>query len=617
MLTEIQQELYPHRAPIARARHTTDDSWLNTGHVTDQIGHGLRWQPVRSWNDLEHHLTTAGPGSTALVLQQRPHDIGHALVLHHSTDTQHPLQWLEPQNPPGDRLIDHPDRATVHARLGTPLHAQAIILDPTGTAISIATHEPHPNEHTTNSQRAAPTQARRTTQSESTAQALIDLPLDHRYGAPHQHADNDPALTTTSDELKISLIFRHPHKSTLINTQTNERVEITSPYALVMRELIRTYNKGPRAAATCSSGSFYKAHRALKPPLWEPMPGWHTGIISQLRTKLGTINSDVEILPPTSTRPGYRLAGSETPPDDSLSFSGVRLDIYVDECRLTTTRDRQKATRSISLMSGHILRELIRANVKHPGKAVSAANIMAVCNAIDPTYEDSRLMSDVSELRRALSDIDADIQIPRAGFNLAEGRTYRLAFKPGESADGVVDAAPETSAAPHTQTHENTPSPQFQPTSPEMAEDARHPQPTSTAHPAPTDSAHPFQAETAEAPPVDVPMPDVALGEHRYDIDVTSAPGDAHVDRPGNTYHNDLPAFDASPSPPVSAEIAEDTNRPFFDWLEFQKTHGPLPIYPTQTEPTSTAHPALTDSAYPFQAETDDASPVDVPMPDV
>ncbi|MFI7606083.1 hypothetical protein ACIBTV_13255, partial [Micromonospora sp. NPDC049366] len=109
----------------------------------------------------------------------------------------------------------------------------------------------------------------------------------------------------------------------------------------------------------------------------------------------------------------------------------------------------------------------------------------------------------------------------------------------------------------------------------------------------------------------------VALGEHRYDIDVTSAPGDPHVDRPGNTYHNDLPAFDASPSSPVSPETTEDTNRLFFDFLrEFEATHGRLPIYPSQPQHTSTAAPATT-SAYPFQTETDDAPPVDVPMPDV
>ncbi|MFI7609548.1 OTU domain-containing protein [Micromonospora sp. NPDC049366] len=587
MLTEIQQELYPHRAPIARARHTTDDGWLNTGHVTDQIGHGLRWQPVRSWNDLEGHLTTAGPGSTALVLQQRPHDIGHALVLHHSTDAQRPLQWLEPQNPPGDRLIDHPDRATVHARLGTPLHAQAIILDPTGTAVSVATREPHPDEHTTNSQRAAPTQARRTTQSESTAQALIELPLDHRYGAPRRHADDVPALTRTSDELKISLIFRHPHKSTLINTQTNERVELTSTQAVVLRELISAHYRSP-GKGICSDADLNKAYRALRPALPKPPDRWRAYAVGQLRDKLIEIHSDLEILSPTPQYFGYRLGGIELPPDDVLELPGIRLEFYPEECRLTNIHAPANEPVSLGLVAGAVLRKLIRARVENPRKSVSTTALVAAYNALNPAFplKPGRLKSALSEARRSLSEIDADWRIPQAARSEGNKRiSYWLVHKDDGPRRSVVDAV-AASPAPHARPRGTTPPPQCQPASPEVAENTdrlsnewrrefenthgplpifpTHPSHASAAQPATASNAYPFQIDAEDGPPVDVPMPAVGVGETAEDTDLLFDEWRREFEEtygPLSLNPDDLPMFDGSPLPPTPRHLQPELPR--------------------------------------------------------
>ncbi|MFI7604326.1 hypothetical protein ACIBTV_04300 [Micromonospora sp. NPDC049366] len=286
LLAEIQQQLYPHRAPIARAQTVTDDSRVGTGQVTDLIGGGAQWRPVGSWTDLEDSVKAAGPGSTALVLQQRSHGIGHALVLHHSTPTnadtdiataiESRLHWLEPQNPPGDRLLNGPDRETVHARLGAPLHAHAIILDPTGTASIVPTST---NDH--HRKHVIATTKRPTNPSESTAHALIDAPLDHRYGAPRRRpADNDlpsrstagrrvttgttttgqsttsgntdpalpptptQALTTESTETfpwrDVELIFRGASvDSTLTNTVTGEWADLRPEHAVFLRRLLQ------------------------------------------------------------------------------------------------------------------------------------------------------------------------------------------------------------------------------------------------------------------------------------------------------------------------------------------------------------------------------------------
>ncbi|MEU4555259.1 toxin glutamine deamidase domain-containing protein, partial [Micromonospora violae] len=592
MLTEIQQELYPHRAPIARARHTTDDGWVDTGHVTDQIGHGLRWQPVRSWSDLEHDLTTAGPGSTALVLQQRPHDIGHALVLHHSSDTHQPLQWLEPQNPPGNRLIDHPDRATVHARLGTPLHARAIILDPAGAAISAATSELDPDRHTSGSQRTVPTGARWTAQSESTAQALIDVPLDHRYGAPRQHTDEDPTsrtstTTRTPPELAIELIFRHPAKSTLINTQTKEKVGLTSAQALVLRELIRAHYKNP-GKGTRSGKDFNKARGALQPPLPDPAEKWYAHVVWQLRDKLTDIKSPVEILSPDPQYSGYRLGGMELPPDDVLELPGLRLEFNPENCRLINIHAPDNEPALLNLVVGAVLRELIKARVEIPRRLVSAPALVAAYNALSPAYplKPSRLVTALSEARRALSGIESDWQVsPPVLGEREKPRSYCLIHKDDGPGGGVVDAV-ATSAGPQTQAHGTTPSPQLPPASPEMVENndrpfnesrrefgqahgplpiyPSHSSPASAVQPAATSNAYPFQAEAEGAPPVDVPVPDVGVSETAGDADLLFDEWRREYEETYGSLSlgsDDLPMLDGSSVPPTPRNLQSESPR--------------------------------------------------------
>ncbi|MFI7608276.1 hypothetical protein ACIBTV_24445 [Micromonospora sp. NPDC049366] len=168
LLSAIQQAIYPRRVPVARSLGATDDRTVGTGHVADRLGGGATWHAVSSWAEVERAVTRAGVGSTALVLWQQPRGIGHAFALHHITDPHRPLQWLEPQNPRGERLV-------TSDALGSPAAARVLILDASGAESALLAP-------------AGP-------ESGSTARAIIDAPTDHRYGASRHAGDGRIAET--------------------------------------------------------------------------------------------------------------------------------------------------------------------------------------------------------------------------------------------------------------------------------------------------------------------------------------------------------------------------------------------------------------------------------------
>lgn len=164
LLNGILESLFRARlAPIPRPADTVDDLAVGTGHARDTLAPGAQWVRVSSWQDVEHAVVKAGVGSTALVLWQRPAGIGHAFALHHTADRDDPLQWIDPHNARGDRLIDI-------TRLPSAVHTRVLILDPTGKEIR-ATLTPD-----------APGAPASTSESASAVRAVIDAPTDPRYG---------------------------------------------------------------------------------------------------------------------------------------------------------------------------------------------------------------------------------------------------------------------------------------------------------------------------------------------------------------------------------------------------------------------------------------------------
>ncbi|TDC31096.1 hypothetical protein E1211_23100, partial [Micromonospora sp. 15K316] len=186
-LIAIQQAVFKKRAPIARARRTTDDSRVGTGHVADRLGGGAAWHPISSWADVERAVTQAGPGSMALVLWQQPSGIGHAFALYHTTDLFEPLQWLEPQQPKGSRLVTRDD-------LGSAIAARVLILDPTGREIPLAAQS---LAGAPDASKPAPVVLPTGPESESVARAIVDAPTDHRYGALLRRGRRSPTAPAT------------------------------------------------------------------------------------------------------------------------------------------------------------------------------------------------------------------------------------------------------------------------------------------------------------------------------------------------------------------------------------------------------------------------------------
>ncbi|WP_410813455.1 toxin glutamine deamidase domain-containing protein [Micromonospora sp. 067-2] len=112
------------------------------------------WTPVTDWDTVEADLRDR-PGTTAVVLLQRPNQTVHHMFLAHTLADGRVL-WADPGRAPGERVFEHPGRFT-DARLESAVAARALVIG----------------------QDAAVAPGRATPESASTARAVVDAPLGH------------------------------------------------------------------------------------------------------------------------------------------------------------------------------------------------------------------------------------------------------------------------------------------------------------------------------------------------------------------------------------------------------------------------------------------------------
>lgn len=165
LLEQLVTKLHPstalegEAAPLAPngilAGVVLDDLSVGVHRPEQDLAHGPGWSRVFSWDTLTGAVRAAGPGSTALVLALRRGNAGHAYALYHTAEGD--LRWLEPQAPAGRRLTDAP------LHLGDITHLRALVVGPGGQVL--------------------PDALPWTSEANSTAQALIDAPTHHDYGA--------------------------------------------------------------------------------------------------------------------------------------------------------------------------------------------------------------------------------------------------------------------------------------------------------------------------------------------------------------------------------------------------------------------------------------------------
>ncbi|MFF9490492.1 hypothetical protein [Streptomyces sp. NPDC014676] len=183
-LTEaVLDQLFPavdeHGNPLPARRGirpaTTQDDLAATGsdRPEERLVPGGTWSPVSSTEQLVAALATAGPGSTAVLLEQGPKDIGHAWLyrnIGHDTNTgQLLIAHIDPQAPRTVEVFTGQQLARRWIRVGRG--TRMIVIDSTRTAVDSA---------------ALPVQS----QSASTAQALVDAPTGHGYGAVGVEAED-------------------------------------------------------------------------------------------------------------------------------------------------------------------------------------------------------------------------------------------------------------------------------------------------------------------------------------------------------------------------------------------------------------------------------------------
>src|SRR5258706_277745 len=96
------------RLPVVGSGFAVDDLAVGSARTEDLLAPAGGWLRVGSWEELEDRVRAAGPGSTALILQRRRNDVGHAFALHHAADQERPLQWIEPNRSRGERLFARP-----------------------------------------------------------------------------------------------------------------------------------------------------------------------------------------------------------------------------------------------------------------------------------------------------------------------------------------------------------------------------------------------------------------------------------------------------------------------------------------------------------------------------
>ncbi|MET7951110.1 toxin glutamine deamidase domain-containing protein [Micromonospora sp. NPDC005324] len=121
------------------------------------------WSPVADWDSVVADLRDR-PGSTAVVLLQRPNQTVHHMFLAHTLVDGRVL-WADPGRASGERVFDHP-RRFADARLESAVAARTLVIGPDATVAP---------------GRAVP-------ESASTVRAVVDAPLGHdvRGGVPHR-----------------------------------------------------------------------------------------------------------------------------------------------------------------------------------------------------------------------------------------------------------------------------------------------------------------------------------------------------------------------------------------------------------------------------------------------
>ncbi|RIV33184.1 hypothetical protein D2L64_23880, partial [Micromonospora radicis] len=190
LLSALQGKIYDRPSGTAAAATTIDDSAIGTASARDRLAPGADWTRVDSWWEIERAVRAAGPGSTALVLRQQQRGVGHAFALHHTTDAEEPLQWIEPQNPPGQRLMDFGRNwQELRRHLGPAGSVRVVVLDAQGREIREGGAAPRP-----------------TMESASTAQALIDAPTDRRYGRTGFEVEVHGGFLDGSDDVDFDLV---------------------------------------------------------------------------------------------------------------------------------------------------------------------------------------------------------------------------------------------------------------------------------------------------------------------------------------------------------------------------------------------------------------------------
>ncbi|MER7930551.1 toxin glutamine deamidase domain-containing protein [Streptomyces sp. NPDC096057] len=161
LLESLSRELYP-RAELdnalgrraygsgVRAARAVDDLHLGTHSTEQRLAHGPGWHTVSSWSDLVTAVEKVGPGSSALILQQRQRGFGHAFALYHRADG---MQWLDLQRGDGLRAAPEHDAAP---------HVRAVVIDRYGKAVPVPQSLP-------------------TFIGSRSVLALTDLPTSHEY----------------------------------------------------------------------------------------------------------------------------------------------------------------------------------------------------------------------------------------------------------------------------------------------------------------------------------------------------------------------------------------------------------------------------------------------------
>ncbi|WP_433113060.1 hypothetical protein [Micromonospora sp. CA-246542] len=160
--------LYPSATPELHALRPsrTREADAATSWLSDQTD----WTPVTGWQTVEADLRDR-PGTTAVVLLQRPNQTVHHMFLAHTLADGRVL-WADPGRPSGERVFANPG-PFADARFESAVAARALVI---GADATVAPG------------RASP-------ESASTARALVDAPLGHdvRGGVPTRATARPPA----------------------------------------------------------------------------------------------------------------------------------------------------------------------------------------------------------------------------------------------------------------------------------------------------------------------------------------------------------------------------------------------------------------------------------------